>query len=212
MASLSERAAPELTECDREPIHIPGAIQPHGLLLIADPETLRVLAGAGALEEVFGTDWLGAPLQQLLAQDVAARLDNPIAGPGGTIRGTPLIVDDRAYDVAIHRGADQVIVELEPTGTEPLLAGDILSWMDVIAAGFERASNLQMLCARAATAFRALTGFDRVMVYRFLDDEAGRVVGEDRDPALGTFMHHHFPAADIPRQARALYVLSLIHI
>ena len=75
MASLSERAAPELTECDREPIHIPGAIQPHGLLLIADPETLRVLAGAGALEEVFGTDWLGAPLQQLLAQDVAARLD-----------------------------------------------------------------------------------------------------------------------------------------
>lgn len=206
MASLSERAAPELTECDREPIHIPGAIQPHGLLLIADPETLRVLAGAGALEEVFGTDWLGAPLQQLLAQDVAARLDNPIAGPGGTIRGTPLIIDDRAYDVAIHRGADQVIVELEPTGTEPLLAGDILSWMDVIAAGFERASNLQMLCARAATAFRALTGFDRVMVYRFLDDEAGRVVGEDRDPALGTFMHHHFPAADIPRQARALYV------
>ncbi|MDF2493226.1 histidine kinase dimerization/phosphoacceptor domain -containing protein [Sphingomonas sp.] len=206
MASLSERAAPPLSECDREPIHIPGAIQPHGLLLIADPETLTVVAGAGALEEVFGTGWLGAPLAQLLAQDIAGRMAATLAGPGGIIRGDPLKIEDRLYDVAIHRGGEQVIVELEPTGAEPLLAGDILSWMDIIAAGFERASNLQMLCARAASAFRALTGFDRVMVYRFLDDEAGRVVGEDRDPTLGTFMHHHFPAADIPRQARALYV------
>ena len=54
--------------------------------------------------------------------------------------------------------------------------------------------------------FRQFTGFDRVMIYRFLDDDAGVVVAEDRDPSLHGFLNHHFPASDIPRQARALYV------
>ncbi|MEG8015189.1 GAF domain-containing protein [Sphingomonas sp. 22R3R2A-7] len=75
-----------------------------------------------------------------------------------------------------------------------------------MAGAFERAGNLQALCEQAATAFRTLTGFDRVMVYRFLDDESGRVIAEERDPALHSFLHHHFPATDIPKQARALYI------
>lgn len=206
MASLSERAAPDLTACDREPIHVPGAIQPHGLLLIADFATLHVQAGAGDLEAVLGDEWLGASLVDLLAQDIAGRLNNPLIGPGGTFRGDPVSRGGCVYDVAMHRSGEQLIVELEPAPTEPLLAGDMLAWLDTIASGFERATSLSMLCARAAQAFRALTGFDRVMVYRFLDDDAGRVVGEDRDPTLHSFMHHHFPATDIPRQARALYI------
>jgi light-regulated signal transduction histidine kinase (bacteriophytochrome) len=206
MAAHSERAMPDLTDCDREPIHIPGAIQPHGLLLIAAPDTYRVVAGAGDLEGTFGYSWRGAKLDTLLSQDVAARLGTIAPGSGGTIRAAGVRLRDRNYDVAIHRGSDRLIVELEPAAAEPMLAGDMLAWMDSIAASFERAPTLQALCARAASAFRALTGFDRVMVYRFLDDDAGRVVGEDRDPALSSFMHHHFPAGDIPRQARALYV------
>ncbi|OWK32966.1 histidine kinase dimerization/phosphoacceptor domain -containing protein [Sphingomonas mucosissima] len=206
MAGLNERAAPDLTECDREPIHVPGAIQPHGLLLVADHSDLRVEAGAGALEEAFGPEWRGASLSDLLSQDIAERLDSPIAGPGGSIRGAPLELHGQTFDVTLHRTSDHVVAELEPASEDPLLAGEMLGWMDAIAAGFERAPNLQTLCARAAVAFRTLTGFDRVMVYRFLDDDAGRVVAEARDPSLDSFMHHHFPAADIPRQARALYV------
>lgn len=206
MASLFERAAPDLTECDREPIHVPGAIQPHGLLLVANHKTLAVEAGAGALESIFGPDWLGASLPDLLTHDIADRLQSPLAGPGGVVRGPAVTLREQFYDVSLHRTAEHVIVELEPASEHPLLAGEMLGWMDTIAAGFERAPNLQTLCARAATAFQTLTGFDRVMVYRFLDDDAGRVVGEASDPSLGSFMHHHFPAADIPRQARALYV------
>ncbi|QNE31339.1 GAF domain-containing protein [Sphingomonas sp. NBWT7] len=206
MATRSERAAPDVTECDREPIHIPGAIQPHGLVLIADPATRRVVAGAGRLEQVFGDDWLGGSLDTMIAQDVSALLSTLVAGPGGTIRGATIMLQDRRFDVTIHQAAPWLIVELEPASAEPLLAGEMLSWMDSIAAGFERAATIPSLCARAAIAFRTLTGFDRVMIYRFLDDDAGRVVGEDRDPALHSFMNHHFPASDIPRQARALYV------
>lgn len=212
MASLNERAAPDLTECDREPIHIPGAIQPHGLLLVAEPGTLRVQAGAGAIEAAFGPDWLGASLSDLLAQDVAEQLRSSLAGHGRSVRGAAFQQPEKSFDVTLHQTGDHVIAELEPVSERPLLAGEMLGWMDSIAGGFERAPNLQTLCARAAVAFRTLTGFDRVMVYRFLDDDAGRVVGEARDPSLGSFMHHHFPAADIPRQARALYVRNRTRI
>jgi light-regulated signal transduction histidine kinase (bacteriophytochrome) len=208
MASHSIPTDPgvDLTDCDREPIHIPGSIQPHGLLLIADADSLTVVAGAGDLEGRMTPDWLGQPLSKLVRQDIAALMATVPAGPGGTVVGMAIVVGDERLDVAVHRVGDHVVVELEPSAAAPMSAGATLSRLDAFATGFERASDLRALCDRAAVAFRALTGFDRVMVYRFLDDDAGRVVAEDSDPALSTFMHHHFPASDIPRQARALYV------
>ncbi|HEU0043943.1 histidine kinase dimerization/phosphoacceptor domain -containing protein [Sphingomonas sp.] len=196
----------DLDACDREPIHIPGSIQPHGLLLVSDADTLRVVAGAGALERELAADWLGRDLSALLGQDVPALIGNMPPGPGGTLVGEPVKGASGSYDVALHRAEGMLIAELEPVSEAPWTGGALLAWLDGIASNFERAGDLLALCARAATAFRALTGYDRVMVYRFVDDEAGRVVAEDRDPALGTFMHHHFPATDIPKQARALYI------
>jgi light-regulated signal transduction histidine kinase (bacteriophytochrome) len=208
MASHSIPTDPgaDLTGCDREPIHIPGSIQPHGLLLIADAGSLTVVAGAGDLETRLARDWLGKPLSTLVQQDVAALVATVPAGPGGTVVGMPFTAGNQRFDVAVHRTGGHLLVELEPSATAPLSAGATLSRLDAFATGFERASDLRALCDRAAIAFRTLTGFDRVMIYRFLDDDAGRVVAEDSDPALSTFMHHHFPASDIPRQARALYV------
>ncbi len=199
-------AVVDTTACDREPIHIPGAIQPHGLLLIADVQSLSVVAGAGALEERLSPAWLGADLSDLLDQDVAALIGDS-AGPVGAIVAQPVVTaGGERLDVAIHRSDRHWLVELEPSAEQPLGAAAVVSRLDGFAVTFERASDLDALCARAASAFRQLTGFDRVMVYRFLDDDAGRVVAEDRDPKLGTFLNHHFPASDIPRQARALYI------
>ncbi len=195
----------DLTACDREPIHIPGAIQPHGLLLVADADTGRVVAGAGDLETRLSADWLGGDLSALIAQDVGALLAQE-TGRDGTIVAAPIIGLTESLDVTIHRSGERLLVELEPVETTPMTAAHMLGVLNAMATGFERASNLQALCERAATAFRQLTGFDRVMVYRFLDDEAGRVMAEDRAPDLGTFLNHHFPASDIPKQARALYV------
>jgi light-regulated signal transduction histidine kinase (bacteriophytochrome) len=192
-----------LTACDREPIHVPGAVMPHGLLLVADALSLEVVAGAGAIEALFGDDWLGARLDDLLAQDVNALAEAVPIGPGGTILAAPV----HGHDVALHRTGQWLLAELEPMGeTVGGSVAETLGWLDAMAAGFERTTTFVALCERAAVAFRALTGFDRVMIYRFLDDESGCVVAEDRAPGLDTFLHHHFPASDIPRQARALYV------
>jgi light-regulated signal transduction histidine kinase (bacteriophytochrome) len=203
MARTQEAASgTDLTACDREPIHIPGAVQPHGLLLVADATSRKVVAGAGSVEQTLRIDWLGRSLDDLLRQDVGALLDAMPVGPGGTVLGQP-VAD---CDVAIHRAGGTILAELEPAMAEGRDASATFAWMEAVSAGFDRATTLTALCERAAVAFRELTGFDRVMIYRFLDDDAGCVVAEDRDPTLSTFLHHHFPASDIPRQARALYV------
>ena len=192
----------DLTACDREPIHIPGAVQPHGLLLVADAASRRVVAGAGGIETFFGPEWLGRSLDAVLEQDVGTLLDSAPVGPGGTVLGNPV----HGFDVAVHRSGRTILAELEPAMPASVSASATFAWLDTVSAGFDRASSLIALCERAAVAFRELTGFDRVMIYRFLDDDAGCVVAEDREASLSTFLHHHFPASDIPRQARALYV------
>ncbi|MEJ8628978.1 GAF domain-containing protein [Sphingomonas sp. I4] len=107
-----------------------------------------------------------------------------------------------------HRVAgERVLIELEPGIVDaPWGKGSALSWIDAAVTSFERTADLPMLFDRAATTFQMLTGFDRVMLYRFLDEDAGRVVAEARSANLPSFLHHHFPASDIPKQARALYV------
>jgi light-regulated signal transduction histidine kinase (bacteriophytochrome) len=204
--------APDLTACDREPIQFSGAIQPHGLLLIADADSNRVVAGAGDLEARFASTWLGQPLEALLAQPLAAPLVQA-RGMIGSSTGLGMVPGlHETFDAALHISGHYILVELEPRPDIPSSTVATLGRLDAISTGFERAADLVSLCDRAAAAFRELTGFDRVMIYRFLDDGAGTVLAEDRDPALPTFLHHHFPASDIPKQARALYIRNRVRV
>jgi light-regulated signal transduction histidine kinase (bacteriophytochrome) len=207
---LSE--AVSLSTCDREPIHIPGSVQPHGAMLVVSLPDLLVSHVAGPVEILLGTDARpGAPLAALLGETFAARgLDLAAHRPGvshvGQVQGSvPL-------DASIHRAGRVLIVELEPARPDALPASQVLDLVDEAAALFQAAASIETLCDRAAALFRRLTGFDRIMVYRFLDDGSGRVLGEARREHDHSFMHHHFPASDIPRQARALYVRNLTRV
>lgn len=198
----------DLAVCDREPIHVPGSIQPHGLLLVVDRQTMRVVAGAGDIESRLAGEWLGAELSTLIGQAVPAGASNGQHGPVVTeVAGRR-----ERFDAVVHEAEDTLLVELEPVAGVPRSAGEVLAYLDHASAIFGRASDLRGLCDQAASVFRDLTGFDRVMIYRFLDDEAGTVIAESRDPALGSFLNHHFPASDIPKQARALYVRQHVRV
>ncbi|RZM22702.1 MAG: phytochrome, partial [Sphingomonas sp.] len=104
MASQSITTDPSLdiTECDREPIHVPGSIQPHGLLLIADASQV-VVAGAGDLEARLSAAWLGATLSSLIGQDTEALLAR--AG-SGSATGRPVETGSARFDVTLHRAGD----------------------------------------------------------------------------------------------------------
>ena len=207
------RIAPgDLSACDTEQIHIPGAIQPYGLLLVADPTTLAVTAGAGDIEGWLAREWLGRSLVDLLGQDVTADIAALIAGTLDVAVIDQVKGHDGLFDGTLRWANDNVLVELEPAKVFTRSEGRMLSVVDAIGGSFDRAMDFEGLCEAAAVGFRKLTGFDRVMIYRFLDDGAGTVVADDKVAEIGSFLNHHFPATDIPKQARALYIRNRIRV
>jgi light-regulated signal transduction histidine kinase (bacteriophytochrome) len=205
--------ADQIASCDREPIHIPGAIQPHGVLLVLDRDTLEIRHAAGDVSGLLGAEtWIGAAAGAVLGDAIARRIAAVTAsGTGGGFVGA-LRVADRAFDVSATFQADKVLVEVEPGLDQAMTGAQILAQLETAAAAFERCPGLKTLYDRAALEFRHLTGFDRVMVYRFGEDDAGEVVAESRAPHIQAFLNHRFPASDIPKQARALYVRNLVRV
>jgi light-regulated signal transduction histidine kinase (bacteriophytochrome) len=205
--------ADQIASCDREPIHIPGAIQPHGVLLVLDRDTLEIRHAAGDVAGLLGAaTWIGAAAGAVLGDAIARRIAAVTAsGTGGGFVGA-LRVADRAFDVSATFQADKVLVEVEPGLDQAMTGAQILAQLESAAAAFERCPGLKTLYDRAALEFRHLTGFDRVMVYRFGEDDAGEVVAESRAPHIQAFLNHRFPASDIPKQARALYVRNLVRV
>lgn len=205
----------DLTSCDLEPIHRPGAIQPHGVLLAVEPGKLVIRQVAGKVDGWFGCsaqEILGMPLR-LLDTDIAARTAAfAIAGTASDYLGTFRLGGEKAANVLAHRSGKLVLLEFEPAERADLSGLHGLGMIEDAARSFEQARGYSDLCHHAAHVFRQITGFDRVMVYRFLEDGAGMVVAEDRVPDLGSFLHHRFPASDIPKQARELYVRNLVRV
>jgi light-regulated signal transduction histidine kinase (bacteriophytochrome) len=199
----------DISSCEREPIHIPGSIQSHGLLLVVDQETGRVTQAAGDIESRLGIyDWANARLEDLLGAEVAAAIMTPDAALPRSVE-PPLARE--AFDVSVLEGTHELLVELEAAAPTQLMAG-LLPKLEAAGYAFEKAADMSGLLTAAAQAFRGLTGYDRVMIYRFLDDDAGKVVAEDASPNQHSFLNHHFPASDIPAQARALYVRNLVRV
>ncbi|OJH37233.1 ATP-binding protein [Cystobacter ferrugineus] len=203
----------ELTECDREPIHLLGGIQPHGALLaFSEPDlTLRVVSAN--IEA-----WLGRAPQALLGQPLAeflhptslALLNRALSqqGPVGTLR---IEAAGHPFVGLLHRSDGLAVLDLEPV-TGDVSEEGALVMVDQILSPLTRAKGPRALLQEVAGAVRTLSGFDRVMVYLFDSDWHGEVVAESRDPAMDSFLGLHFPASDIPVQARALYVRNTLRL
>ncbi|TPE48941.1 HWE histidine kinase domain-containing protein [Amaricoccus solimangrovi] len=204
----------DLTDCDREPIHIPGSIQPHGCLIAVDAQARTILrhsANAPAMLGVPG-EMNGAYLGDALGEEAAHSVRNALARTREGGRPALLFgvtVGGRSFDVAAHRMKGTAIVEFEPSG------GDTAEPLELARAMIERVGatrTVDRLVRETARLIRAMLNYDRVMVYQFTHDGAGKVVSEARRPGLESFLGQYFPAADIPRQARALYLRNTIRI
>jgi chemotaxis family two-component system sensor kinase Cph1 len=204
----------DLNDCEREPIHIPGSIQPHGMMLVAHRKGLRVHQVAGAIETRLGAaQWQHQDLSMMIGEALREKVALLVqSGRHGGFMGQIETTAGEKFDVSAYLSALDVVVELEPASPTILPGSFLLDELAVAAGGFERSASLEALWESAAIEFRLLTGFDRVMVYRFLEDNVGCVVAEDKRDDMQSFLHHHFPASDIPRQARALYVRNLIRV
>lgn len=210
----------DTTNCDREPIHIAGAILPHGAMLVFDPDTFEILQAAGdtahLLDKPIG-DLLGSsaetifnPRQVAHLRALSVKFD--LAKPRHLLDPVLRIDPERPLDASLHRSAGALVLELEAADTEDRFAADPLAGVEEMIQGFDDAESLQALCQLAAERVRTVAGYDRVLVYRFMHDESGWVIAESREPHLEPFLDLHYPAADIPQQARALYVKSWLRL
>ena len=205
-----------LADCDSEPIHLLGAIQPIGFLLSVDTGWIvaRASDNVGA--------WLGVPHDRIVGQPVAGCLPTDILHDirgrlqesGGTgivapLFGRRLAPDGPLFAVAVHRSGDEIVVEFEQDSGEPCPAPTA---MRAIIARVERYRAPAAVFREAARQIRALTGFDRVMVYWFDEGGHGEVVGESVRNGVASFMGLRYPASDIPAQARALYLRNLTRL
>ncbi len=204
----------DLTTCDREPIHIPGSIQPHGVLLVLDRARGLIEQVAGDSARMLGVDparligrSIGEVFEAETATFVSSRLDSGLSVIAPIMR---LAVKARAaaappLDLTLQSNDGTAIIELEPAQRSNSDTGDPIELLKSMLAAVQRASSLKECCEAAAIAMRAATGFDRAMVYRFLPDGSGVVAAEDAGPGLESFLGLHYPASDIPKQARELY-------
>ncbi|WP_104525058.1 SpoIIE family protein phosphatase [Blastococcus atacamensis] len=199
-----------LLRCADEPIAVPGAVQPHGVLLaVTEPDLAVVVASANA-EAVLGRT--GGTLDQYLADDDAARLREALAGDLTEVNPLRVRVAGADVDVVLHRADGLLITEWEPVaGAEQAGA----AWHRRLPNVLQRLSasaTLDELGEVLARDVRTLTGFDRVMVYRFDEGWNGEVIAEDRREDLEPFLGLRYPASDIPAQARALYTTNWMRI
>ncbi|ACA17598.1 multi-sensor signal transduction histidine kinase [Methylobacterium sp. 4-46] len=197
--------------CAREPIHVPGAIQPHAVLLACDAATLTVAACSANAAETLGAAPLGRPLAGLLPDPLVAAIRAAAASAweaGRILRWrTALAPGGAPHEVLAHRSGARVIVELERVPADPAdFAAASLAEVEEAIGHLRAAETLAEAARVAAREARRLTGFDCILIYRFDADWNGEAIAEARDPAWDrSLLGLHFPASDIPAQARALY-------
>lgn len=215
----------DLTNCERELIHLAGSVQPHGALLLLREGDLVVLQASANCGDVLGVPaarLLERPLAELdggLAREVALRAAALDGSP------LPLLLDlatgTRRLEGALHRppGGGLVLelerVDGEAAGTPPPLDVPPVRLRERLAQAVQRfteAASIGALVDAMALVLRDLTGYDRVMVYRFDPDGHGKIIAEARDPRLDSLLGHHYPASDIPQRARQLYLLNRVRV
>lgn len=203
--------------CALEPIHIPGAVQPHTATVVLDPATLEVAACSDNIADALGlppTAVIGSPADLLFPADLLAGLASVVSSQAQAVPGrpwrltAPLGPEQRDFTVAAHLNDGHLILEIELLPARP---GDFAEAsadqaLDAVRQ-IRAADSLHTAAGQCARHIRAMTGFERVLVYRFDEDWNGEALAECRDEdAYPSLLGLHFPASDIPAQARALYV------
>ena len=216
-ATPNDPPGPELTLCDREPITRLERIQSFGFLLALSRDWVISRASAN-LEQMLGIDpraALGEALDSWVDRESLHDIRNRMLGLSlsGCVErmyGVSLVKGRTQFDIAVHHAGDLIVLEGEPARFDS--RRDAASLVRTMIARLNTQPSLDAFHRDATRQVRALTGFDRIMIYRFLADGAGEVIAEVAKVGVDSFLGLHYPASDIPVQARALYLKNPFRI
>jgi two-component system, chemotaxis family, sensor kinase Cph1 len=210
-----KRHGTTITNCDSEPVQTPGCVQDHGALVVLRAIDLSIAQASENVES-----WLGLSPAVLLEQPVAVAIGsdgeaqlrqfikrepierNPIYAFTLPARGGTA----PTLDVTVHAVDGAVVVEFEASGRTSVAEPDYYALVKKTVARLQTADTLKTFCEVAADEFRALTGLDRVMIYKFHADLHGEVYAESKREELPSWLGLHYPAEDIPKPARDIFM------
>ena len=205
----------EQSECDKEPVHIPGAIQPFGVLVAFSLPTWSVAHVSINAPKLFGAPspeaMIGGAMETVLTPKIIHDLRNTfqaavISGFAERLGAQPVGTDDALHDILIHPSGPVAVAEFIPLAGADTIRTEPATLVKTIIERLRRTTSLKLFLTSAARQVRAVTGYDRVMIYKFLEDESGEVVAEALRAGMPPFLGLHYPASDIPSQARALFL------
>lgn len=212
---IVNREIVNLTNCDQEPIHIPGSIQPHGFLLgINDNSEIEYCSGnVNEFTGIAHAQLLNKPLSALLDPDELTKVnDHDLGLKGDPVAPIVLNIGKGRFNCSIHRSRHITVLECEAADArEPGLL-NVYDQAIQFVRYMQEATTLRELCDKVAQEVRVLTGYDRVMVYRFDKHYNGEVYAEQKREDLESFLDLHYPHTDIPVQARQLYIRNLLRL
>lgn len=205
------------------PIHVSSQIQSHGVLLVLQEPELKILQVSSNTWNIFKIapkDILHTKLEDLLD---AFQIDKIKAGLSegnlDFVNPTKIWVrtkgdDYVVFDAVFHRNSQGfLLLELEPAISQeniPFLSFYHLAKVSINKLG--TTANFEEFCQIIVEEVRKVTGFDRVMLYKFDHDGHGSVVAEEKIPELESYLGLHYPESDIPKPARKLFVSNSIRL
>jgi len=205
----------DLTDCDREPIHVPGTIQPYGVLMVLTEPALTVAQVSENVGDHFPLgveDVLGQPLSRIIDPASADELRDALQEERWyETNPFDIKAHGKRFDGIVHRHDGATILDLEPD-SEAVGATSAHHPFRPALMRIQRVTTLAELADVVVQQVRRVTGFDRVMFYRFHEDGHGSVDAEARGPLLQPYLGLHYPASDIPAQARQLYVKNWLRL
>ncbi|WP_147127274.1 HWE histidine kinase domain-containing protein [Shimia ponticola] len=211
----------DLTSCDREPIHILGNVQDFGCLIAMSSDWIVAHASVNCGDVINrpASEMIGKPVSAVFEEETVHFLRSRLqvlSYQEGAARvfGFDLLGDGRLFDISLHQMGRFFIFEFEPVvaGGSSSTASEDAASVQALLARLKRHDQTDKMLNEAARSMRALTGMDRVMVYKFAEDGSGEVVAEALASGQEPYLGLRYPASDIPKQARALYEKSVLRI
>ncbi|MBW4576871.1 MAG: GAF domain-containing protein [Aphanothece sp. CMT-3BRIN-NPC111] len=210
----------DFSNWEQEQIHIPGSIQPHGILFVLEEPQLKILQVSNNTDEIIGIppeELLNKTLSDILDGEQIDSLHKCLLSDWENINPIKISIKYQDsvfhFDGIIHRSEQVLVLELEPVIYKSQVS--FFSFHNLVKAPLtkiQKASNLSELSQTVVKEVRRITGFDRVMLYKFDTEGSGAVIAEDKLDSLIPYLDLHYPALDIPKQARKLFALNWLRL
>ncbi len=205
-----------ITNCESEPIHIPGSIQPYGFLFAVKMVDYSIAFASKNCEVYFQL-----PLSEIIGKSLYLFFDaaeiNAFTAQyklDGNDMERPFIfsLHGKLYSTSAHKSGDTVVLEMEPFTEEYNYLPELYIQIKRFTYNTEKSDNLKNFCQDIANETKLITGYDRVMIYRFDKDYNGQVYAESKREDMEPFFGLFYPHTDIPAQARELYLRNPIRM